>query len=85
MTKGTDDKDLVARLRNTDVRECEDYAAMVSDLCLEAADRIEQLSSANAELQRIIGWCRRRLSSPSLEQYVDEMLSALQSLQVGGE
>jgi hypothetical protein len=27
------------------------------------------------ELRRIIGWCRRRLSHPSLEKYVDQMLA----------
>jgi hypothetical protein len=92
MTKGTDDKELVEKLR-AEAYERDDT------LLEQAADRIEQLSSALTDARDAIaglepdalGMAQIPFGTTGVDMYPirDELLakivSALQSLQVGGE
>jgi hypothetical protein len=94
----TDDKDLVERLRER-AKSVNLIPAIVRRQISEAADRIEQLSSALTDARDAIaslepealGMAQIPFGTPGVDMYPirDELLatinSALQSLQVGGE
>jgi hypothetical protein len=84
MTKGTDDKDLVVWLRGFSPSA---PRAGEREKIGQAADRIEQLSSGGKLHERILialGGMRDDMTDDDVKA-VQRFVSALQSLQVGGE